>query len=83
MRLKILDKNRMQWIFKENGYKTEVLFSYRIPVAARVIDECGASWYVTKAYYSRTTSKHINSWAPKGFAQKQPQSFFDTLGKGA
>lgn len=79
MNLRPLGANKTQLTIEKDGHKTEILFSYETPVAARVIDERGASWYVTEEYYSRTTSKHINSWAPKGFTEKKPQSFFDEL----
>ena len=83
MNLKPLGSNKTQLTLEKNGNTTEILFSYQTPVAARVIYECGASWYVTEEYYSRTTSKHINSWVPKGFAEKRPQAFFDELAGGA
>lgn len=79
MNLKPLGANKTQLTLEKNGHQTEIFFSYQTPVAARIIDECGASWYVTDEYYSRTTSKHINSWVPKEFAETKPQSFFDEL----
>jgi hypothetical protein len=82
MNLKPLGSNKTQLTIEKDGHKTEILFSYQTPVAARVIDECGASWYRTDCRWSRTTERHINSWVPKNFAEYKPQSFFDELAGG-
>lgn len=81
MELRTLGANKTQLTLNKDGHKVEILFSYETPVAARVIDNCGARWYITTQYYSRTTSRHINSWVPKGFDERKPQSFFYELVK--
>jgi len=40
-----------------------ILFSYQTPVAAHVY---GRGWLMTRAFYSVTTSRHINRWIPDG-----------------
>lgn len=61
------------------GNGRRVLVSYSTAVAERVITECGAVFYVTEEFHSRTTSKHIKSWCPVDDAVTQPQSYFDNL----
>ena len=64
------------------GNKT-VLFSYKTPVAARVLTENGMEYYKTSEKWSVTTSRHINQWLPKpqgefGVEEKD-QEWFDQL----
>jgi len=49
--------SNMNLIRLNNG--TQVLFSYRTPVAAHVP---GEGFFRTNHNWSRTTSKHINKW---------------------
>ena len=49
--------SNMNLIRLNNG--TQVLFSYRTPVAAHVP---GEGFFRTNQNWSRTTSKHINKW---------------------
>jgi hypothetical protein len=56
-----------------------VLFSYQTPVALRVIDACGATFYRTSQRWSNTTTRHIKSWLPFDDAVIEDQSFFDAL----
>lgn len=59
MKLKPIGSNKTL-LELENG--TQVLFSYETPVAARI--DKGGYWQFIKTnkFYSKTTSKHINSW---------------------
>lgn len=77
MNLKRINKGNSQVLTKDDG--TQVLISYSTPVAARIINECGATWYKTGEYHSKTTSKHINQWLEGVKAEVRPQSFFDSL----
>lgn len=61
------------------GNGRRVLVSYSTAVAERVITECGAVFYVTDKFWSRTTSKHTKSWCPVDDAVTRPQSYFDNL----
>lgn len=53
----------------------QILFSYRTPVA--VVDTRTGNSYRTEKFWSKTTSKHINSWAD--YSGTKPQAFFDNL----
>ena len=59
----------------------EVLISYSTPVAARIIKEDGAHYYMSEVHYSNTTTKHINKWLGtcKADAETMPESFFEGL----
>lgn len=52
-----------------------VLFSYQTPVACWINGE----YFMTEKKWSRTTSKHINSWVDTNWVSQKPQSFFDDL----
>lgn len=56
--------------------KARVLYSYSTPVAAYVI---GRGYLRTEAYYSRTTSKHINQWIAGATATVVSQADIDKL----
>lgn len=75
MQLKQLGSNKTELKINEN---TRVFFSYETPVAARILTEKGMVYYRTKEYYSRTTSKHINSYVTSD-AEECEQSFLDNL----
>ncbi len=60
-----------------------ILFSYNMPVAcyiSRVTDniDIEQGWYKTTKKWSKTTTKHINSWHAGEYEEKD-QSFFDNL----
>lgn len=76
MKLKSIGANKTEVTINDN---TRVLFSYETPVAARVLTNEGTVFYRTLEFYSRTTSKHINSWLPKEDAIEVDQSFFNDL----
>jgi hypothetical protein len=57
---------------------TMILFSYKTPVAAWV---SGRGWLRTDTKYSKTTTKHINSWLG-GVGTVVPQTDIDTLLQG-
>ncbi len=54
----------------------EVLFSYQTPVAGY---KRGVGWFRTEKKYSRTTSKHINSYLGNCEANTVTQSWIDNL----
>ncbi|MEN9917069.1 MAG: Prochlorococcus phage [Pseudomonadota bacterium] len=56
-----------------NGMK--VLFSYKTPVAC----EIGLQYYKTNKKFSKTTTKHINTWLDGVKAEEKNQEFFDGL----
>ena len=76
MYLKTLGANKTEL---DLGNGRRILVSYSTAVAERVITELGAIFYVTEAFHSRTTSRHIKSWCPVDDAIKQPQDYFDNL----
>lgn len=54
-----------------------ILFSYNTPVAALVPD---IGWIKTDKKYSKTTTKHINSWlGDKLNVNVVPQAYIDSL----
>ena len=55
---------------------TQVLFSYRTPVAARLPDY---EYVRTTTKWSSTTSRHINKWLDGVNANQVSQSYFDNL----
>lgn len=59
----------------------EILFSYRTPVAMRILTCEGMEYHVTAKHWSTTTSKHINQWMPKEARIEHPQEYFDDLVK--
>ena len=54
---------------------TQVLFSYRTPVACYD----NGRYYRTATKWSVTTSRHINKWLEGVKALEQPQEYFDGL----
>ena len=54
---------------------TQVLFSYRTPVACYD----SGRYYRTATKWSVTTSRHINKWLGGVLAKEQPQEFFNEL----
>lgn len=63
----------------------KILFSYKTPVACLIFEtnpDTSTSWhqYKTDKNWSRTTTRHINQWNPKGGAYGlKPQEYFDSL----
>ena len=55
---------------------TEVLFSYKTPVAGYHPD---LGYVKTKQYYSKTTSKHINAYLESCTAQEVDQDVINKL----
>ena len=55
---------------------TQVLFSYATPVACWK----EGKFYKTNQNWSKTTSRHINSWCH--LPTEKPQEFFDNLVQG-
>ena len=72
MNLRPVGKN--QTILKVGNDK-EIFFSYQTPVCAWI----QGKFYKTSEHFSRTTSRHINSFLGKAKAEEKPQSFFDSL----
>lgn len=70
MRLNNIASN-MTEITLANG--TQVLFSYRTPVASWE----NGQFYKTNKFWSKTTSRHINKWVH--LAVEKPQEYFDNL----
>lgn len=73
MNIKPLGSNKTELTISP---RIQVLFSYETPVAAWI----DGQFFKTEVKWSRTTSKHINSWAHLPI--EKPQSFFDELVKG-
>lgn len=60
--------------------KLVVLFSYKTPVACvYYTTEHGLEYFQTEKKWSRTTSRHINTWLNGNGAKYKPQEFFDNL----
>ena len=55
--------------------KAEILVSYETPVAAKINE----NYFKTDKKWSKTTSKHINSFFDGCKYEEKPQSFFDNL----
>lgn len=53
-----------------------VLFSYKTPVAAHVT---GRGYIKTEKFWSKTTSRHVNSWLEGVTASTVPQAYLDNL----
>ena len=70
MRLNNIASN-MTEITLANG--TQILFSYKTPVASWE----NGQFYKTEKFWSKTTSRHINKWADCPVSK--PQAYFDTL----
>jgi hypothetical protein len=81
MNLKPLGANKTELTLEKDGQRIRVLFSYETPVACDILTSEGMEYYRTEEFYSKTTSKHINSWMPMDQAEEKPQSFFDDLVK--
>ena len=79
MNLKPIKQNMTEIYFENNNMSAHVLFSYKTPVAARVLTPEGMEYHVTNKFWSRTTSKHINSWMPKENRIEHPQEWFDSI----
>ena len=73
MELKHLSGNKNQITLSDG---TQVLFSYATPVACWREGQ----FYKTNKNWSKTTSRHINSWVH--CAIEKPQEFFDNLVRG-
>lgn len=59
---------------------TQILFSYKTPVAVLVHEDTGWHQYKTDRSWSRITSRHISKWNPLGGAYGlKPQEYFDNL----
>lgn len=81
MKLQPIGSNQTVLRFEDKA----VLFSYETPVACIMYND-ELSWsaphkaYKTEKQWSRTTSKHINSWLKYyDDVEVKPQSFFDEL----
>lgn len=73
MRIKSIAANQTE-VHLMDG--TVVLVSYETPVAAFIPAQ---GYFYTSTKYSRTTTKHINSWLPRMAAKMVDQSFFDSI----
>lgn len=69
MKLKPVGKNNT--ILKMDG--VEILFSYNVPVAARI----DGMVYKTSKVHSITTTRHINQFLAGETANERPQEWFD------
>lgn len=76
MNLKHLATNKIEI---DLGEGRKVLISYETPVAYTENTPEGRMYYRTEKKWSKTTSKHINSWLPSLQAIDKPQEFFDNL----
>jgi|TARA_R100000093_G_scaffold34714_1_gene18352 hypothetical protein len=73
MKLKQI-KNNVNVLAFNDG--TQVLFSYRTPVAGRTAN---FKYVRTSEYYSKTTSRHINQWLGSIVATTVTQTEIDKL----
>ena len=64
-------------IWYDNG--VQVLISYTTPVAAYLPQGDGSGYVRTETYYSKTTSRHINSWLEGVNTENVAQSVLDNL----
>jgi hypothetical protein len=79
MRVNQLALNKVELSFD----RTVVLFSYNVPVAARIVNMIGGwDYFYTEKHWSATTSKHIKNWIGHADAIMKPQEFFDNLLNG-
>ena len=63
-------------------YDLRILFSYQTPVAYSYLTSKGRQYFYTKEKYSKTTTKHINSWLPKAQAEEVEQYVIDDVVNG-
>lgn len=82
MNLTPIKANMTQITLEIDGQRAEILFSYRTPVAMRLLTSEGMEYHVTDQYWSCTTSRHINAWMPKDDRIEHPQEYFDNLTAG-
>lgn len=83
MNLRVIKANMTELTTRDAaGRRIRVLFSYNTPVAYDVSTANGMVFYRTEQFYSKTTTKHINSWLPKEDALEVPQSEIDALVEG-
>jgi len=75
-------KANMTEIAFGDEYDTRVLFSYRTPVAYTQLTPEGKLYFAVDHFYSRTTSKHINSWIPKEGRQLTTEGNINLLVQG-
>ena len=71
MKIKIVGANQTEVHMTDSV----VFFSYETPVAAQI----NGQYFVTDRKFSRTTTKHINSWLESVNAQITTQEFFNAL----
>ena len=74
MKLNSIAKNQTE-VTLSNG--DQVFFSYRTPVACYIAKK--GRYARTDAWYSSTTTRHINKWLGGVLAKEQPQEYFDSL----
>lgn len=81
MNLKPLGANKTELTINEKDVVIKVLFSYETPVAySKEYKDGGAIYRRTKQFYSKTTTRHINSWLPSNHMEVE-QSEIDGLVK--
>ena len=76
VKIQNLGANKLEIFFDKSNL---ILFqSYHTIVAARLED---LDYVRTSKYWSKATTKHINSWLEGVQAAERPQSFFDKFSK--
>lgn len=76
MNLKPLGTNKTEL---DLGEGRKLLFSYETPVAYTFNTSAGRVFWITNKFYSRTTTRHINSWLPRADAIEVPQEQIDSM----
>lgn len=71
MKLRVLGPNQTE----VEADVAVVLFSYNVPVAAKIADE----YFTVDRKYSTTTTRHINAWINGSKTTPRNQRFFDNL----
>jgi hypothetical protein len=77
MKLNIIAPNQTEVHLNEkladSSKKAVFFFSYSTPVAAKI----GTKYYKTEDKFSRTTTRHINSWLEDVKHEVKPQAWFE------
>lgn len=73
MKIKIVGLNQIIVMFSD---MSEVFYSYNTPVCLYVPDH---GYYKTSAYYSQTTSKHINAYLGSNPYKTIPANWLNAL----
>lgn len=81
MKIKTIGSNQTQVHTHANEYgEITILYSYTTPVAVKVLST--QQVYKTSAWYSKTTTRHVNKWlefTPQSHINEMSQANIDAM----